>query len=100
MKPTKTTIKKSFHGWVAKSLFLNVKNSQDVEVTTMKRSSGEIASTFQYGKHKDDENYSSFAYAMFQDENGVLLRNKKNATQKAIELQHEEAVKLFINSFN
>lgn len=100
MTPTKTTTKKSFHGWVSKSLLLNVKNGQDVELTTCKRSSGEIVSSFQYGKHKDDEKCSSFSYTIFQDENGTLLREKKTATEKSVENQHVKALEIFINSFN
>jgi len=100
LKPTNTVIKKGFRGWQGKSLFLDVINGKDFELTTMKRSNGQICATFQAGKHEQGENYSCFKYTMFEDQSGILLNVAKNATEKTIKAIHTEALEIFKNKFN
>jgi hypothetical protein len=67
VRTIETEIKNSFRGWQGKTLILNVINGKDYEITTMKRHSGLISTTFKAGKFKQSEGYSSFNYIPSED---------------------------------
>jgi hypothetical protein len=86
---------KSYHGWEATTTYKDV-NGFDYQITTMKRSSGMIATTAQAGQSKESTNgFDCFSFAMFQDPNIKLLSIKASATEKAIYNAHLEGLAKF-----
>ena len=95
MKIGKTTIRKGFNGWVGKTMVDNFKGF-DWDITTIKTSRGDLVTSAQGGKSKDEGGYKSFSFMMFQDPN-IRLKVSRPArvTDKVVSAQHEEALKEF-----
>jgi hypothetical protein len=88
------SINKGAHGWAAKSIIKNL-NGFDWEIYTMKTSSGFIHSIAQAGQYKDEGGYTSFSFLMFGDPRYTLLKEKRQATEKAIREIHELGLQAF-----
>jgi hypothetical protein len=95
MKIGKTTLKKGFNGWVAKTMVDNFKGF-DWDITTIKNSRGDLTTTAQGGKSEDKGGYKMFTFTVFQDP-AIRLKSSRPArvTDKVVSAQHEEAMKDF-----
>jgi hypothetical protein len=95
MKIGKTTLKKGFNGWVAKTMVDNFKGF-DWDITTIKNSRGDLTTTAQGGKSEDKGGYKMFTFMVFQDP-AIRLKSSRPArvTDKVVSAQHEEAMKDF-----
>lgn len=97
-----TNAAKNSHGEMsAKTLITGVKpvgGESDVEILTAKGSRGTIRSFFQYGTFKNDGNFDSFSFVMFQSHKGDLCQIHARATEKAVNELHTKAVELFLQS--
>lgn len=79
---------KSCYGtWMAES-FLPFKENKKICVTTMKRSSGNIATTAKVGIQED----YFFTFSPFTDFNQTLIQSSERCTKPAIERQHTAAL--------
>jgi hypothetical protein len=96
-----TLIRKGHYGWMAKTTTKKQIKGYDWEITTMKRSSGDLVSTATGGKSEDKGSYSTFMYSPFEDPSLRLISSKpKMVNEKAVTKQHEEALKIFIEKLN
>jgi len=96
-----TRIGKGHYGWTAKTTTKKQINGYDWEITTMKRSSGELVSSANGGKAEQKEGYSTFMYSPFEDPSLRLISTRpKMVNEKAVTKQHEEALKIFIEKLN
>jgi hypothetical protein len=96
-----TLIRKGHYGWMAKTTTKKQIKGYDWEITTMKRSSGDLVSTATGGKSEDKGSYSTFMYSPFEDPSYRLVSSKpKMVNEKAVTKQHEEALKIFIEKLN
>lgn len=96
-----TRIGKGHYGWTAKTTTKKQINGYDWEITTMKRSSGDLVSSANGGKAEQKEGYSTFMYSPFEDPSFRLVSSKpKMVNEKAVTKQHEEALKIFIEKLN
>jgi len=96
-----TRIGKGHYGWKAKTTTKKQIKGYDWEITTMKRSSGDLVSTATGGKSEDKGSYSTFTYSPFEDPSLRLISSKpKMVNEKAVTKQHEEALKIFIEKLN
>ena len=87
---TDTKVFKSImNGWTAETYF-NIEG-KDVEITTLKRYNGQIATFYQYGKRHDN----GFSFMMFQDERATLVTEPGRATEKTVADQHTRAIHIF-----
>jgi hypothetical protein len=96
-----TRIGKGHYGWTAKTTTKKQINGYDWEITTMKRSSGDLVSTANGGKREEKDTYATFTFSPFEDPSFRLVSSKpKMVNEKAVTKQHEEALKIFIEKLN
>jgi hypothetical protein len=95
IKIGKTTLKKGYNGWVAKTMVDNFKGF-DWDITTIKNSRGDLTTTAQGGKSEDKGGYKMFTFMIYQDP-AIRLKSSRPArvTDKVVSAQHEEAMKDF-----
>jgi len=94
-KPTRVT--KGFYGWVAKTVTKKPVKGYDWEITTMKRSSGDLVTTANGGKYEDGDGYTTFTFSPFEDPSlRLMLSTPRMVNEKAVTKQHEEAVQIFM----
>ena len=95
MDKNNTTIRKGFHGWIAKTIIENFKG-YDWDISTLKTYDGDLTSTAQAGDNKFYNGYTSFEFVVFQDPS-IRLKTSRPArvNEKAVLEQHAEALKIF-----
>lgn len=89
-----TKIKKDIRdGWCAEDTIDLGVNTDDgamqIHISTSKRYSGELASIASVRYAKGD---GSFSFMVFQDYNKGIIRSKTRVTEKAVALQHAQAL--------
>jgi hypothetical protein len=94
-KFSQTRIRKGSDGWKAKTTLEDYKG-YDWEIDTMKSLRGTLISMATGGKLQKENGYTSFSFVLFQDPRVTLMESKPTRiTDKVVEKQHEEALKVF-----
>ena len=83
----KTAYFKGYHGNQAES-GVELPDNRFLKITTMKRSSGNLATTATVGKSSGN----SFSFVVFQDFNKTLANEKIRVTEKAVKNQHDKVL--------
>ena len=78
-------VRKGYYGWTAESVH-KMDDTRHVNLCTMKRGNGSLATTATAVKYNRD---GSYMYAVFQDFTAVVASSvPKRVTQKVVEAQH------------
>ena len=86
------TFKHRFNGWTSETT-CTLKNGMELEITTLKRSSGKVVTYAQAMKIKDEGGWTSRSFMMFQDFNKqVMVHDVKRATDKTVSEAHAKAL--------
>ena len=83
----KTAYFKGYYGQQAET-GLDLPDNRFLKITTMKRASGNLATTASVGKSNGD----SFSFVVFQDFNKTLASEKVRVTEKAVKTQHDKVL--------
>jgi len=83
----KTAYFKGYYGQQAET-GLDLPDNRFLKITTMKRASGNLATTACVGKSSGD----SFSFVVFQDFNKTLANEKVRVTEKAVKTQHDKVL--------
>lgn len=81
-------------GWTAKTVIKNLLG-YDWNISTMKRSSGQLITIATGGKYKDEPGYSTFSFSMFTDPNISLGTSNDRGTDKNVEALHNQSLVIF-----
>lgn len=85
---TTRLFKHAVNGWTAETSFENVVNGMGLEVRTVKRSSGILATTC----HAYTTNGMFKTFDLFSGYRETLVQEKARATEKSVSDQHKQAL--------
>lgn len=82
-----TSYFKGYYGHQAET-GMDLPDNRFLKITTMKRSSGNLATTATVGKSSGN----SFSFVVFQDFTKTLVNEKVRVTEKAVKNQHDKVL--------